>query len=146
MFGIPRDVIFYTHIATLCAAGCGVVIADKIGFSWFWGKVETLSPRTLSRLHNTMGVALTLMILSGLLLFWPAREYLITRPSFYIKMTFVLVLILNAFVIDHLMTVAQHMPFRDVPPSKKRFLLLSGAVSLASWLGAATMAFFLFPD
>lgn len=145
MFGIPRDLIFYTHIATLCAAGCGVVIADKVGFSWFRGKVDTLSSRTLNTLHTLMGVALIGMILSGITLFWPAREYLITQASFYIKMTFVIVLILNAFVIDHLMSVATRMPFRDVSTSQKRFLMISGAVSLCAWVGAATTAFSLFP-
>ena len=92
-----------------------------------------------------MGTALTLMILSGIMLFWPAREYLITQPSFYIKMTFVVLLILNSFVIDTLMEVATRTPFREVSAGKKRFLMISGAVSLCSWVGAGAMAFFLFP-
>ncbi|MDQ5955325.1 MAG: hypothetical protein QG621_328 [Patescibacteria group bacterium] len=145
MLGIPRDLIFYMHIVTLCVAGCGVLIADKIGFSWFRGKVETLSLKTLARLHNVMGATLALMILSGLALFWPAREYLVAQPSFYIKMTFVILLILNSFAIDALMKVATHTPFKEVSSGKKRFLMISGAVSLCSWIGAGVMAFFLFP-
>ncbi len=92
-----------------------------------------------------MGAALSLMILSGIALFWPAREYLVTQSSFFLKMIFVGFLIINSFVIDTLMTTATHTPFRELSTAKKRFLLLSGGASFLCWVGAGITAFFLFP-
>ncbi len=145
MLGIPQDYILYIHIATLSVAAAGIIAADKIGFAWFRGTRETVSPHTLHTLHTVVGLALTFMLATGLLLFWPARAFLVTEATFYIKMLFVALLVLNSFAIEYLMETATHTPFRNVSVRHKRLLFLSGAISLGSWVGAATAAFFLLP-
>jgi hypothetical protein len=83
------------------------------------------------------------MIVTGVFLFIPMREYLLTRPQFYIKMAFVVTLIANAFVIGHLQKRATTHSFKDLSFKEKLPLFISGAVSTVAWLGAATTALFL---
>ena len=145
MFGIPLDIIFFFHISFLCVAGCGILVADKLGLSWFRGKVRTLRAKKLRLLHEVMGGALAGLIATGLLLFWPSRAYLVTQPTFYIKMVFVAALVINSFIIDRLMHDATRMPFAQLSRGRKRALMLSAGISGLCWAGAATIAFFLFP-
>lgn len=144
MFGIPYNIIFGVHLAALGIAGCGILVADKLGFAWFRGKKQTLPKRTLHLLHEVMGGSLALLIASGLMLFWPMRDYLVVQPLFYLKMAFIAVLILNSFVIDRLMHLATHMPYRALPRRAKRVLMFSGALSFACWGGAGLAALLLF--
>lgn len=139
-----RDIAFYVHVAALAVALFGVLYADKVGFAWLRGKVTTISPRTLQVLHDVMSLSLATLILSGLYLFWPMREYLLTQPFFLAKLAFVIALVINSLVIDKLMNVAVKLPFAEVSGTGKVVLFLSGAVSFACWAGAVTTAFLLF--
>jgi hypothetical protein len=57
-------------------------------------------------------------------------------------MGFVLVLVVNAFAIGKLSAVAGTTSFASLSAEEKRTLLLSGFLSGASWIGAATIGFF----
>lgn len=140
----PHDIAFAVHILSLGFVICGVLLADHTGFDWVRGKKETVSPILLTRLHWVVGVGLGLMIGSGFALFWPTKDYLLSTPAFYIKMTFVLALVVNSLVIERLMHVATTKSFKHVSPTTRKKLLASGAVSAVSWVGAAITAFFLF--
>jgi uncharacterized membrane protein len=137
------DVAFYTHITSLCVAACGILAADHTGFSWLRGKVETVKAQTLNRLHWAVGVGLGLMLGSGSTLFWFGHEYYLATPAFYVKMTFVLMLLVNSFFIERLMHIATQVPFATLDAHAKRNLYLSGFISTLGWLGAFTTAFFL---
>lgn len=139
-----RDIAFYTHLISLGLTACAILFADSTGFQWIRGKIEVIQEKTLSRLHWAVGIGLGLMLGSGSVLFWPLREYLLSTPAFYIKMAFVLALIVNSFVIDKLMRLAIKQPFQSLSQDQKTKLYISGAVSTVCWLGAATSAFFLF--
>ncbi len=139
-----RDIAFYTHLITLGIAVCGILFADHMGFGWIRGKTPTLNPKTLVRTHWVVGISLGAMLGSGSVLFWNAHQYLLTDPTFYIKMTFVLALIINSFVIERFLNVATTQPFATLTKKQKLPLIISGAVSTLSWIGAATTAFFLF--
>jgi hypothetical protein len=139
-----HTIAFGVHLLALAVAACGVVIADKIGFSWIRGKVRTLSPRTLHILHETLSYSLAALILSGLYLFWPMREYLLQQNLFLLKMLFVAVLVINSVVIDRLMLVATKVPFTAISGKGKVVLFISGAISFACWAGAALAALIVF--
>lgn len=139
-----HTVAFATHILSLALTACAIVYADHTGLSWIQKKIQTVPHKTLHYLHWAVGIGLGLMIGSGIVLFWPVKDYLLSSFPFYIKMTFVLALIINSIVIENLMHVATHTPFQDVPKKVRNKLFVSGAVSGISWLGAAVAAFFLF--
>ena len=139
-----QTTVFFIHLASLAAAAVGILVADHAGFSWIRGKVQTLSSQTLHRLHNGISYALTGLILSGLYLFWPGREYLLTQPLFLLKLGFIAVLVINSLAIDKLMLVATKVPFTSVSNTGKVVLFLSGALSAACWVGAGVSALLLF--
>ena len=139
-----HELVFLVHLASFAVAVGGVLYADKVGFSWFLGKVETISPRTLRTLHNVMSLSLAFLILSGLYLFWPEREYLLRQTLFFIKMGLVAALVINSFVIDNLMDVASQLPFKWIPAGQKAVLFASGAFSFACWAGSGITALLLF--
>jgi hypothetical protein len=139
-----HTIAFGVHLLALAVAACGVLAADKVGFSWIRGKVRTLSPRTLHILHETLSYALAALIVSGLYLFWPMRDYLLHQNLFLLKMLFVGVLVINSVVIDRLMLVATKVPFAMISPKGKVVLFLSGAFSFACWAGAAIAALVVF--
>ena len=136
--------IFLIHLIALAVAGCGVLVADKIGFSWIRGKTRTLSHKTLHILHETLSYALAGLILSGLYLFWPARDYLLHQNLFLLKLFFVAVLVINSIAIDRLMVVATKVPFAMVSGKGKVVLFISGAISFACWIGAGLAALLVF--
>ncbi len=138
-----RDVAFYTHLISLSFTVLGVLFADHLGFDWLRGKKQLLDAEVLARTHRWVGVGLGLMLGSGSVLFWNAHTYLLTTAPFYIKMSFVLALIINSFVIETYMRTATERPFASLTRKEKLPLLISGAISTVCWLGAATTAFFL---
>ena len=139
-----HTVAFATHILSLALTACAIVYADHTGFNWIRGTIHAVPHKTLHYLHWAVGVGLGLMIGSGVVLFWPAKDYLLSSLPFFIKMVFVLALIVNSVVIENLMHVATTTPFKEVSKKTRTKLFISGAVSGISWLGAAVAALFLF--
>ena len=139
------DFYFYIHMGALGFAVAGILYADHLAFSWVRGKRDILLRAHLLRAHHWVSLALAALIGSGLLLFWPSREYLLHQPAFWIKMSFIGALLVNSFVIEYLMHAATSQSFKSLELRQKTPLFISGIVSLGSWIGAATAAFFLFP-
>ncbi|HCC06319.1 TPA: hypothetical protein DEP94_03120 [Candidatus Nomurabacteria bacterium] len=131
------------HFLVLAFVAWNVFHADHLGFSWIRGKVAMLDTTTVKKYHNRTWIGLILMILTGLVLFWPTREYLFTRPQFFIKMGFVVALFINSFVIGLLSKISTTKTYASLTFSQKLPLIISGGVSTISWLGATVMALFL---
>lgn len=131
------------HLFTLGFLAITIVLADHAAFSWIRGKVAVLDEAKVRKYHRNTWIGLIGMIVTGVFLFIPMREYLLTRPQFYIKMAFMVTLIANAFVIGHLQKRATTQSFKDLSFKEKLPLFISGAVSTVAWLGAATTALFL---
>ena len=129
------------HVATLLLTALFILYSDHQGFLYFRGKKATLSPTFLAWSHRLVWCGLLLMIVSGILLVLPSWEYRLQQPIFYVKMGFVLVLVVNAFAIGTLSRVAAQKPFAMLSLEEKRTLLLSGTLSAVSWVGAATIGF-----
>jgi small-conductance mechanosensitive channel len=86
------------------------------------------------------------MVLTGFMIFWPMREFLLSRTQFYVKMAFVLTLFINSFVIGKLQVIATKRTFASLTPQEKVPLFLSGAVSTTCWILTIVAAFFLIPE
>lgn len=138
-------VVLPLHLLVLAYVAWTVYRADHMGFDWIRGKIRVLDEARVEKLHLHTWLGLTGMIVTGLLLFWPARDYLLARPQFYVKMVFVGALIINGLVIGNLQKVALRRSYAELSTREKLPLMISGAVSTLSWLGASALAFFLLP-
>lgn len=133
------------HLFTLAFIAWTIFQADHMAFAWIRGKVKILEKNTIRKYHRRTWYGLIGMIVTGLLLFWPMREYLLTRPQFFIKMAFVVTLLVNGFVIGYLQDVAVNKEFKQLTFTEKLPLFISGGISTFAWVGAAITAFFLLP-
>lgn len=140
------DLLLPLHLLTLTFVAWTALHADHMGFKWILGREQTLDKETTEKFHTRIWIGLGGMILTGFLMFWPMREYLLSRPQFYAKMFFVLALVANGFAIGSLQKVAFRKSFKELTTKERVPLLISGAVSTISWIGAATLAFFLVPE
>lgn len=136
--------VLYAHIGSLCVAGTGVMVADSSAMNWLRGKRETVSRAAIFIAHWIVTIGLAGLIVSGLFLFWPLREYLVGQPLFWLKMGFVGALVINSFFIEQLMHVAAYRPFAELSVRERVPLFVSGAVSGISWVGAFFIALMLF--
>lgn len=130
------------HLATLFITALVIVHSDHQGFLYFRGKKQTLSQPFLKWSHHLVWAGLILMITTGVLLTIPQWEYRLTEAAFYVKMTFVGVLVVNAFAIGTLSKLAGTTPFALLQKEQRRTLLLSGALSSICWVGATVMGMF----
>ncbi len=131
------------HVFVLFLSALIIVYSDYEGFSYFRGKKKTLSLVFLTWSHRLVWTGLIVMIVTGVLLVIPSWEYRLGQPAFYVKMGFVLVLVVNAFAIGTLSKVAGKTPFAQLLPEQKKTLLLSGFLSSVCWVGAAAIGFLL---
>jgi hypothetical protein len=139
-----RDLPTWIHFAFLATALLGILLADSSAFAWMRGNVDTVHRKTVFRLHWIVTVGLSGLILSGLYLFWPLREYLVMQPLFWLKMFFVVTLLVNSFFVERLMQVATERPYSSLTAEERLPLYISGAISTLCWLGAITVAILLF--
>ncbi len=140
------EIFLPLHLISLTFVAWNVVLADHMGFNWIRGKEQTLDAQKVQKYHVRTWIGLLLMIATGLTLFWPMREFLLTRPQFYVKMGFVLALFLNSFAIGKLSKISTEKTFASLSTKEKIPLMISGAISTISWVGAVIMALFLIPD
>jgi hypothetical protein len=124
------------HVVAMIGTGLLVLFADEQGLMWILGKKETLSPRRIHLLHILVSVGLAGIVTTGVLMVLPWPEYYLAQTTFQIKMGFVGVLVVNAFFIGHLSRIATAHAFKNVPSKQRVLLLVSGAISVAGWLGA----------
>ena len=122
------------HIGSFIITITAVIIADVQALLWARGKLPMLQSRPLIFLHSVVSVGLLTSITSGVLLFWPLREYLVTVEAFWVKVVFVGVLIINAFIIGRHMHIPTTRTFSSLSKKARRPLFLSGAASGVSWI------------
>lgn len=139
-----QTLVFYIHIGFLCLAGLGILIADHAAFQWLTHKRDVVGKRELFVSHWIVSLGLAGLVLSGLYLFWPMRDYLMAQPLFWLKMAFVAALIVNSFFIEYLMHTASHTPWHRLSIGERVPFIVSGGISTLSWLGAFLAALMLF--
>ena len=138
------NLILYIHVGSLVVAFVGMLYADAQAWAWLRGRKDTLLHKHLLQAHHVVSYALSAIIVTGLILFWPMRTFLLSTPLFWLKMGFVSALVLNSFAIERLMHLPVRASFRSLTGRQKIPLYLSGAVSVACWLGAGVTALVLF--
>ncbi len=134
------------HLISLLYVAWNIVHADHMGFNWMRGKVDKLNDSEVKKYHHGSFIGLGLMIVTGIVLFWPMREFLLSRPQFYVKMGFVLALTINGVVIGYLSKISTTKTFSSLTLREKIPLFISGTVSTLSWIGAALGGLFLIPE
>jgi hypothetical protein len=120
-----------------------VLYSDHRGFNYFSGRENTLPEKFLKWSHTLVWAGLILLITTGILLVLPAWEYRLLEPVFYVKMGFVLVLLMNSIAIGKLSKTAATIPFSDLTKEQKITLLVSGGLSFLGWTCAALIGLFL---
>lgn len=139
LFGLELQLVWF-HLATLFLTVVVILIADHEGLSWMRGKKEVLEVRKISKLHRFMWIGLSLMIVTGFVMFWPLREYLLYHLPFQVKMGFVTVLFINGLFIGRYSHVATQKRFNELSKKEKFPLFISGMVSFLGWVGAIVAA------
>ncbi|MDP3958200.1 MAG: hypothetical protein Q8Q36_01905 [bacterium] len=128
------------HIGAVLATLAVVLYADHLGFQYFRGRRQTLDGRLMFRLHRTVWAGLIVIMATGFIMFWPARETYLSYAPFLTKMGFVAIIVVNAFFIGKLLPLASGRPFAALTEGEKRKLLVSGAFSSIGWVGALSVA------
>lgn len=126
------------HLCLIITTMLFVLYADEQGLAWMLGKKQTLNARTLEVLHTITGIGLSLIILTGGLMFMDRSTYLLSTSTFLIKMPIVLALVINSFAIGGLAHIAASRPFSSVTRKERRRIYISGGISVLGWLGAIT--------
>lgn len=137
------EYILPLHLLTLAFLAWNIVRADHLGFLWIRGTLKTLDKKRVQTLHRNTWIGLGGMIITGVLLFIPMKDYLLMRPQFLLKMAFVFTLLVNGMIIGHLQKVSTTVEYSSLSLSQKVPLYISGAVSTIAWLGAAISALFI---
>lgn len=144
MSTLLTNLLVLLHLSFLALAVMGIVLADHVAWRWMHGGDDLHHHAYLARVHWLVTAGLTGLIVTGLILFWPLRDYLLVQPLFWLKMLFVLALIINSFFIEKLMHLPATVSFDSLNRRQKMPLYISGAISTLSWLGAASCAILLF--
>lgn len=136
--------MLWVHLGILLCTALVILYTDHLGWQYFRGTKQTLDSRLVGRLHVAVWVGLCGMILTGAYMALPAFSVLMAQPLFAAKMGFVALLVVNAWFIGSLITVATTTPYASLTQKQKTPLVLSGVLSSLGWVGAVTCAFLLF--
>ncbi len=129
------------HLGILALTVLIILFSDHLGWQYFRGTRLVLPHTLIARLHTAIWFGLGGMIVSGVILALPRMEYLRDEPAFYIKLTFVLILIFSAWVIGRISRVATERSFAELTREEKQLLIVSGSASVISWVGATVIGF-----
>lgn len=141
-----QDYILPLHIGILIFSVWNILKADHLGYLWMSGKKDILNEATIVRYHRNVWIGLAGMIVTGILMFWPMREYLLSRYQFFAKMAWVLVLVINGIAVGRLHKIATRSKFSDLSVRDRLPLLISGGISTVAWLSAIILAFSIVED
>jgi hypothetical protein len=119
-------------------------ISDKEAFAWMRGKKEILDAEKIHLYHRLVWLGLSVLIVSGVILMYPMRVYLLSQLFFVMKLLFVGVLIVNGVLIGRMSSLATEKPFASLTSHEKMALLASGVISSLSWMCVAGLAILVF--
>ncbi len=132
------------HLTILSLTVLVIIFTDINGLLWVLGKKERLPRNLFTWLHRLVWMGLLGMIVTGVYMALPYLKPLAMQTLFQGKMFFVLILLINAFLIGKHMSLAFENSFSELSKKEKIKLFLSGAISTGSWICAFTLAKILF--
>lgn len=130
------------HVPILLTTMAVILYSDHQALLYFTGRKQILTAKFSVWSHRLVWLGLVAMIFSGVSLVAPSWQFYMSDPVFYIKIWFVLVLVINAVAIGKLLPLAQVRPFRELTPLQRTTLLVSGFLSGLSWTGAIILSYF----
>lgn len=136
--------MFLFHISFIILTLIVVIYSDHQGFLWFTGKKQLVNKKKTELGHKLALWGFLMICITGFILSWPMKDFLLENKVFLVKMFFVVALGINGLAIGKLSKIAIEKPFVSISKKEKIVLFLSGAISTLSWLGAGTLAFFIF--
>ena len=136
--------LFQIHLTILAATIIVILCTEHLGFQYVRGLRKTLNLREILVLHYLVLAGLSGMILTGFTMAYPAIGTLLSQPLFILKVSFVVILIINAIFIASLIKIATEVPFVSLTLLQKAPLIVSGALSTVGWIGAIISALLLF--
>ncbi len=141
---MTTNIFVLIHLGFLALAGIGILLADHSALQWMQGGIDATHRKKVFRLHWIVTVGLSGLILSGLYLFWPLRDYLLFQPLFWLKMFSVATLLINSFFVEWLMHVAVERSYSSLTFRERLPLFISGGISTFCWFGTVAVAILLF--
>jgi hypothetical protein len=131
-----QEYLVIAHIVILIVTLVIVLWADHLGLEWLRGKTATIDSAVLAKLHVYVWIGLGAMMVTGAILAYPLRDYLLSNPRFYVKMWYVGMLVINGLAIGVVSQIATKTTYREVPKKQKAKLLAVGVISTLAWTGA----------
>lgn len=123
------------HLTILSFTVLIIIFTDFNGLLWLLGKKQRLSKKLFTILHRLVSIGLIGMILTGgYMAYGYGTEVLMRNYVFSAKMSFVLILIINAYLIGKHMHLFFEKPLRELSRKEKQSLTISGLVSTSSWI------------
>lgn len=130
------------HLISLIITIPVILYADHMGFNYLIGKTKTVSVTKVKWAHALVFIGLGLLIVTGILVTVPMWAYVLSKPIFYLKMAFVITLLVNGLFIGQLMKKATEIPFVDLSKDEKLTLIISGGLSASGWFFSAVIGYF----
>jgi uncharacterized membrane protein len=122
------------HVGSIVLTLLFVVYADEQGLQYLRGKRKTLQRERVRALHRIVAAGLSVIIATGALMVYQDPAFYFGQATYWVKMCFVLVLVVNACVIGFLSRFAVVTPFQELAKRDQWMLLASGGVSAFSWV------------
>lgn len=142
-FVTAKPFVTVVHVISV-VSGMGAALMSDILFT-FYGKDKNLSlteVRTLNILSNTVWISLSLIILSGIGLFFSNVPLYMESTKFLAKMSIIVVLLANGLVLHkHVSKVMAQPHFLSSNrfSGTRRLAFACGAISVISWLILCTL-------
>lgn len=130
------------HLLSLIITIPAILYSDYSGFKYFTGRSQLMSHKKMNLLHKLVFIGLFLLITTGVITLVPRWAIMFEKPFFYIKIAFVLTLLVNGLFIGKLLEKATTTPYTNLPKQDKVFLMTSGAISAVSWISVIIISFF----
>ncbi|MDB4991905.1 MAG: hypothetical protein JWL75_150 [Parcubacteria group bacterium] len=126
------------HFIIAIAAALLVLYSDEQVFFWVLGKTKMIAPARVRFMHRSVTTGLTLLLITGGLLYSSAPEAFLSTSTFVVKMVTIFALIINTYFIDRFSGIAVTRTFASLSHAERIPLFITGAVSFAGWVTALT--------
>ncbi|MDC1205413.1 hypothetical protein N8083_01035 [Candidatus Pacebacteria bacterium] len=130
------------HIGAVLVSLGIIFCSDIYGALWVFGKIDTLNRKIIAWFHTIAWAGLIIISITGVLLFLPYSQSLLSEFAFRLKILFLMFITINGLVIGRHMNIASIHSFASLSWRKRILLLVSGTVSITGWIGSYIAAHF----
>ncbi|MEI6400518.1 MAG: vitamin K epoxide reductase family protein [bacterium] len=143
-----RRIILIVHILAVSLGMGGALITDMLFFKFLKDyQISEAENTILETLSNAIWIALLILLVSGVGIYLPKIAQYNDTPKFLAKMSVIVIITINGFLLNKMVTPKLTSLRFDVPqmldPKLNRIRAISfalGAISLTSWLTAFVFA------